>query len=747
MRIPNWIRALAILSLAGISILACEPDPEKIVVHRDNCLVCHQPMQASGSAHGIEEAHPWFPISCVGCHGGTPRICDGTLSDGPDGPECDGDWVYDKDLAHVTPTDSDGGPPHPTYLKNLSANELDYVDPAYLRFINPGDFRVLGETCGQCHPAAADVVPRSTMGHTSGEITVARYRAGLAEHPRGIYGAVALTDPEPDPDSECSVDSLEQFNPPVMAADPTPSEVPISVAQAQEQYMVKACMRCHHHDFGENKFPGDFRSSGCTSCHMPYADNGLSLSDDPRIPKTTSPHPIKHTMTASPDINTCTHCHYRGGRIGVSYQGIRESAGPGLNPKNPEVLGVSLHGHDAAYYITDDNLDNDHDETPPDVHFEAGMHCVDCHTLDEVHGNGHLYADTQCAIKTECTDCHGTVRDYASFGPERDNMFWEGETLFLQTRVTDKLLTVPQSKDIVTPGKPGYSLAAAEAMGVNESGFSHTDELECYTCHAGWAPNCYGCHVTIDLTKATRYQTTGIEAPGQPSGRRRWMALYDNVLMRNTDGMIAPSMPAERFFMTIVDADPDAEVTEGKTPKKTLVDSSPRTFTFEDGRTIAGFGQRAFNPHTTRSRSVFMACDRCHTVGNIEAPDNEVLLDITHGFGSQRFPEEACDVTKPEEGCAPDTNRTTYLLDAIQTKDGEPLVVVGHPDPIESRPLTLEEIAKMRAVIVPGDSPEHIHTPIPPGAESDPSWPPFQAVEPPSLKREEESTEDGEATP
>ena len=734
MRFLLRLRVGSALLLISLLASGCDRPREEVVVHRDNCLVCHAPIQGNGVAHGIEEAHPWYPLSCVDCHGGTPRTCDGDMTQGPDGPECDGEWVYDKNLAHVTPVGLDGGPPHPTYLKNLSAQELDNVDPAYLRFINPGDFRVLDDTCGQCHLEAADVVPRSTMGHTSGEITVARFRAGLVDHPRGIYGAVALTDPSPDPSNDCSVDSLAQFNPPIMAVEPDEDQVAVSVAQAQEQYMVKACMRCHHHDFGENKFPGDFRSSGCTSCHMPYADNGLSLSNDPRIPKTTSPHPIKHTLTASPDINTCTHCHYRGGRIGMSYQGIRESAGPGLNPKNPEVLGVSLHGHDAAYYITDDNLDNDYDETPPDVHFEAGMHCVDCHTLEEVHGNGHLYADTQCAIKTECTDCHGTVREYAKPGPERDNMFWEGETLYLQTRVTDKLLTVPQSMDIVTPGKPGYTLAAAEAMGVNESGFSHTDELECYTCHAGWAPNCYGCHVTIDLSKSTRYQTTGAQAPGQPSGSRRWMALYDMVLMRNTDGMIAPSMPAERFFMTVVDADPDAEVTEGKTAKKTLFESKPRTYTFADGRTIAGFGQRAFNPHSTRSRSVFMACDRCHTVGDVESPDNLTLLDITHGFGSQRFMQEGCDVTNEDPSCDRSTDFTTYPLDAIQTKDGEPLVVVGHPDPIESRPLTLDEIDAMRKVVVPGDSPQHIHTPIPEGAGSDPQWPAFQPVEPPTPK-------------
>ena len=30
---------------------------------------------------------------------------------------------------------------------------------------------------------------------------------------------------------------------------------------------------------------------------------------------------------------------------------------------------------------------------------------------------------------------------------------------------------------------------------------AHTDKLECYTCHATWAPQCYGCHVKIDYSQ------------------------------------------------------------------------------------------------------------------------------------------------------------------------------------------------------------------------------------------------------
>lgn len=710
-----FVRRGGAVLVAIVLLGGCPDEVREVVLHRSNCLVCHAPLDDSGEAHGIEDAHPWGdPLSCTDCHGGSDRVCDGTMTEGSGGgdPVCDGEWVYDKAQAHVGPGDG------PTYLKNLTNAELDEVDPAYLRFVNPGDYRVLDQTCGPCHEEAAQLAPRSTMAHTSGELTVARYRAMAQDHPYGIYSAVDLVDPAPDDEDACGVESLEQFAPPPMEVGSTDPATEVSVANAQDLYMVKSCLRCHVNDFGENRFRGDFRSSGCTACHMSYADDGLSQSADPRISKQTVPHPAKHQLTTAPPTAQCTHCHYRGGRIGISYQGYRESAGKGLNPETPEVLGQALHGHDANYYLTDEDATNDFDETPPDVHFEAGMHCVDCHLLDEVHGDGHLYADTQCAVTTECEDCHGTVRERATLDARRSNLIEKDGTLYLQTKVTGLELEVPQTRDTVDPTSPRYNALAELAMGVSEEGWSHTDDVECYTCHAGWIPTCYGCHVEVDMTRDKEYQSTGHLTAGFPSGARRWVTLNDLVLMRNSDGKIAPSMPAERFFMTVTAAGGNEEG-----DKETLIDTKPRVFTFPDGRTLPGFGQRAFNPHTTRRRSQFMACDRCHSVGSADKPTNEVLLDITYGFGSERFPQEGCDVSNEDDSCL-GSDRTVYQLDAIQTRTGEPLVVVGHPDPIESRPLTLEEIGRMREVLVP-ESPLY-STPIPANALTDRRWPAAQ---------------------
>ncbi|MBK6516746.1 MAG: cytochrome c3 family protein [Polyangiaceae bacterium] len=707
-----WLGATLALVLAGLAPTpGCHDVLEERVLHRSACEVCHKPLDATGTPHGIEDAHPGVSLSCTDCHGGKDRVCTGEITGPEDDPLCSGEWVYDIEESHVSPGDG------PSCIKNLSGEKLDAIALDYVRFINPGDLRVAADTCGRCHADVVDRVQRSTMTHTSGEVTVARYRAGRQATPHGEVAAIDVTDPEHRASDTCASESYGRFAPEPLETDwADPLDAP-TVAEAQDQYMVKSCFRCHLSDFGENRFEGDYRSSGCTACHMSYLETGFYAGGDPWIDKQTVPHAERHELTRYPTTSTCTTCHYRGGRIGASFQGYRESSGAGLNPPRPTVLGRGLHGHDAAYYLTDEDDTNDFDETPPDVHFEAGMHCVDCHGGSDVHGDGHLYADTQCAVGTSCEDCHGDARTRAAESLGVPGLFTRDDgSLGYRTLVTGLELDVPQVVDSVTEGHPGYSLFADAEMGIDESGFSHLDEVACSTCHSGWLPSCYGCHVTLDLSASSAYHTTGLEAPGKPSGARKWAVLQDLVLMRDSQGKLAPSMPAERFFMTLVG--PDGEV---------VYDRQPRTFTFEDGRTIAGFGQRAFVPHTTRKRSAFMACDRCHSVGDPAAPENEVLLDLTHGFGTERFADTGCDVTNDDPSCDPVTDSAVFQLDALIDEAGQPLVVVGHPDPFESRPLTLFEIQAMRSVVVPDNPP--MSTDIPQSAATDVTWPYFKRVE------------------
>ncbi|HXI87061.1 MAG TPA: hypothetical protein VNH64_06355, partial [Parvularculaceae bacterium] len=75
---------------------------------------------------------------------------------------------------------------------------------------------------------------------------------------------------------------------------------------------------------GTNDQPGDYRSSGCASCHVVYANDreqissltyaqygrdGLSQSVDPTIPKDEPGHPLRHAFTRAIPTSQCMTCH------------------------------------------------------------------------------------------------------------------------------------------------------------------------------------------------------------------------------------------------------------------------------------------------------------------------------------------------------------------------------------------------------------------------------------------------------
>ena len=79
---------------------------------------------------------------------------------------------------------------------------------------------------------------------------------------------------------------------------------------------------------GTNDSPGDYRNSGCASCHVIYANDrdpfnsgpyakygnrGLTVNDDPTIDKTQSGHPIRHEFTRKIPSSQCITCHVHNG--------------------------------------------------------------------------------------------------------------------------------------------------------------------------------------------------------------------------------------------------------------------------------------------------------------------------------------------------------------------------------------------------------------------------------------------------
>ena len=140
---------------------------------------------------------------------------------------------------------------------------------------------------------------------------------------------------------------------------------------------------------GTNDHPGDYRASGCSACHVVYANdsspvhsafwseagnNGTSSQDDPQIPMDEPGHPIKHAFVKDVPTSSCIVCHvHPGTNVLNSYLGYtwwdNETDGKFMYPKhqkyptseqeyqvsqhNPE--GTAVRGLWSDLYPNDEN--------------------------------------------------------------------------------------------------------------------------------------------------------------------------------------------------------------------------------------------------------------------------------------------------------------------------------------------------------------------------------------------------------
>ena len=127
--------------------------------------------QSAGCHAGIERMHvsPAVHLGCTDCHGGDAI-------------------TTDKLKGHVQAR-------HPEFWKS-SANPvrsytlLNQESPEYVRFRNPGDLRIAGQSCGQtsCHKDIVDKVRTSMMSHGAFLWGAALYNNGGFPLKRPVFG-------------------------------------------------------------------------------------------------------------------------------------------------------------------------------------------------------------------------------------------------------------------------------------------------------------------------------------------------------------------------------------------------------------------------------------------------------------------------------------------------------------------------------------------------------------------------------
>ncbi len=337
----------------------------------EGCVSCHgmiEPMHKYGTTETLDklkDGKDAVGLSCTACHGGNPAA---TL----------------KDEAHVRASKTNT-------LWNLKSWE-------YVRFVNPADLRVAAKTCGSssCHEAESRNVPRSMMTHGAMLWGAALYNNGgfhlkdprfgesygengepqsllqtTTEEERRVKGFLSLIDPIPrweisQPGNVLRVferggkrrlevglpDKEEEPGKPDKGLSPrgfgTAQRTDPVFLGLQKTRLMDPTLNYP----GTNDHAGDYRSSGCSACHVVYANDrdpahsatyhqagnlGWSQTADKSIPKNASGHPIKHQFTSQIPSSQCMVCHmHPGTNMVASYMGLtwwdNESDGAKLYP-------------------------------------------------------------------------------------------------------------------------------------------------------------------------------------------------------------------------------------------------------------------------------------------------------------------------------------------------------------------------------------------------------------------------------
>jgi hypothetical protein len=455
---PAALPALALLPLlAGSRALSQDPDErtraDRSGALRDDgssgCLTCHT---------GIEDMHPEAELSCVDCHGGNAL-------------------TRKKLEAHVRSMKEDPGDERVAHPKE---------DLAWRRFHNPMDLRVAEETCGGCHQDMVRHLVASLHGTTAGHLSDGFYEMGLVDAKESKYSIF------PVPDYYAEAGEIDELDPIPPFRGHGKREL---LATHYADLPRKECMQCHLWSQGRAVqgrvgFDGDYRGDGCAACHVSYSLDGLSDSADRSAVRNEPGHPRAHTMTRAPTVETCTSCHYGDASIGLHYRGLSQLP-PGA-PGGPEIPGTTDELLNRTFYLNDPGL------CPPDVHYERGMVCIDCHTLGDVMGDGLLHGAMEHAVEISCSDCHGTFTDPATLRTQRGTPLEhvrraDGEVI-LTSKVTGKEHVVPQAVHVIDGTLAEYNPDAAAAM------TKAHEKLECYTCHAGWNVNFLGLASTSTAT-------------------------------------------------------------------------------------------------------------------------------------------------------------------------------------------------------------------------------------------------------
>lgn len=317
----------------------------------------------------------------------------------------------------------------------------------------------------------------------------------------------------------------------------------------------KFCSRCHvaRHQDPAN---GAGNPAGCAACHFPYGRGGIYRGNDPTM-RGRSPAGETHAMHALPSLQSCAQCHHRSGRTALSYQGLLDGNNgmvPTGNGRPGPVTGSDQRSFTAI---------------APDIHYQAGMDCIDCHTSRETMGDGYAAADMHGQLEVACEDCHGSgdrPPRYRAIVRENEEPVRESRSYRLPMRPGMEPVLTSKGRPfanvfhadgnvLVQVKRTGRVLRSTVITGTPEHTVAGHGRLACTACHSRTVVQCYGCHTQYDKREYQFDAIKGAATRGSFSETEDYRTLYPFPLALNRQGRISPVTPGCQTFVTVVEED------------------------------------------------------------------------------------------------------------------------------------------------------------------------------------------------
>jgi hypothetical protein len=571
---------------------------------------------------------------------------------------------------------------------------------------NPSSIKNAPRFCGKCHDSHVKKIGRSLMATAKRMINITRFAWGaqpVDEMPYSLYPG-------------------EQEQPYPPSGD----------GHAVDGFLKTKCLRCHLNSPGPHR-PGDYRSTGCSACHMIYTNDGISLSHDRAIQalqkkrekqnrferkfasKSLSNrrgYPLLHKFTTAIPSVQCEHCHNNNG-VGEEFEGLfAKPARPRSTPKSISDKKPVLYGKEHEFLV-------------PDIHREKGMHCIDCHIGDEMKPEIEPEG-LRSAVQIRCTDCHGTPSEKPEgylliesdprtkqllkksiLNPNLKRKIRVGDTVLVNSD-SSPMMHIKQVKDQwilyskVTGKKHIIPLLKNIKPSIAHQIPKHMDEVECSTCHARWSAAEWGMHLIREKTfTPEKWEDWDLIDPdlsstlsGSETGHQgmiNWLSAKS--LPNSIDGDRLPG-----FWWSVFTETGWSDLIMGKNDRDKYSILKPRYQYFItdqtrplgiptkraeppltlDGR--AGLIWTSYSPHTIRK--TVRSCESCHQnklSAGLGDPLRQSIQNTTSFFDELRFNNQVLSQFQLKQGV---------------TTSGEPLQT---PFPIgETRFLNAEEILALQ---------------------------------------------------